>query len=374
MARVRTAETVRDSVEAAPGIEQAVRRAVPLTRVRRSVWPSLLLMTGLLVVVVAVAVSQGPVGIPLGTVWRVLLAHTTGIRIGAWPASAEAIVWEIRLPRVVLAGTVGATLACSGAGYQGVFRNPLADPYLIGVASGAGLGAAVAIISPLRGSWHGLSPLPLFAFVGAMTTVSISYAIARSGRAIPLATLILAGVAVSALANAAMSFLFMIHNEKFLTVFAWLLGGFNASSWLTTVLVLPYVVAGSGVVLVFARILNVLQFGEEQAQQLGVPVERVKLVVLIAASLATAAAVSVSGLIGFVGLIVPHAIRLVWGPDYRRIVPFSIVLGAIFMILADLFARLIIAPQEMPIGIVTAFCGAPFFLYLLKRGRRSLFL
>jgi iron complex transport system permease protein len=338
---------------------------------RPRLWPSLLGAGFLLAAVIAIAVAQGPVRLPLHTVWQVLIGHIFGVHTGTVNAGADSIVWRIRLPRVVLAGMVGAALSYSGATYQGVFRNPLADPYLIGVASGAGLGAALAIIFPLHGSWHGVTPVPLFAFGGAMAAVTLSYTIARTGRAVPLMTLILAGVAISALASAAMSFLFMLHNEKFLSIFAWLLGGFNAGNWQSCFLILPYVATSAAIVLAFGRVLNVLQVGDDQAQQLGIPVERVKLLLLLAASLAAAAAVSVSGLIGFVGLIVPHALRLIWGPDYRRLLPLSMVLGAAFLVLADLFARLVIAPQEVPIGIVTAFCGAPFFLFLLKRRQRA---
>lgn len=337
---------------------------------RRPLWPSLLGCGALLLAVAAAAVAQGPVPIPFHTVWQVLVSHLPLVHRAGASAGADAIVWQIRLPRVVLAGLVGATLGYTGAAYQGVFRNPLADPYLIGVASGAGLGAALAIVSSLGGYWHGFSPLPLFAFAGAMGAVALSYTIARAGRTVPLMTLILAGVAISALANAVMSFMFLLHSEKFATIFSWLLGGFNTAGWRDSLLVLPYVVAGGIVTIALGRVLNVLQFGEEQAQQLGLPVEAIKLLLLLFASLAAAAAVSVSGLIGFVGLIVPHAVRLIWGPDYRRVVPLSMLIGAAFLIAADLFARLVIAPQELPIGIVTAFCGAPFFLILLKRRQR----
>ena len=352
-----------------PGAGVGTGRASALSR--RPLWPSLIGCSLIVLAVAAVAVSRGPIPIPLHTVWQVVLSHLPGLNVTRAAAGADAIVWQIRLPRVVLAGIVGATLAYTGATYQGVFRNPLADPYLLGVASGAGLGAALAIVSAFNGYWHGFSLLPLFAFAGAILAVGTSYAIARTGPAVPLTTLILAGVAISALANAAMSFLFLAHSEKFPTIFSWLLGGFNTGSWRSCLLILPYVVAGGVVAIAFGRVLNVLQFGEEQAHQLGIPVEAVKLVLLLFASLAAAAAVSVSGLIGFVGLIVPHAVRLVWGPDYRRIVPLSILAGAAFLILADLFARLVIAPQEMPIGVVTAFCGAPFFLVLLKRRQRA---
>jgi len=359
-------------IDAAPAVARAAPAATRV-KLRRPLWPSLLLSLLLLLVVAALAVARGPVQIPLDTVWRVLLAHTLGVHSGSWTAGSEAIIWQIRLPRVVLAGLVGGTLACSGATYQGVFRNPLADPYLIGVAAGAGLGAAVATVLPWHGYWHGVGLLPLFSFSGAIGAVALSYSVARSSAGLPLTTLILAGVAISTLASAAMSFLFMLHNDKFLTIFAWLLGGFNTAGWRSCGLILPYVLVTVVGTLGFGRVLNVLQFGEDQAQQLGVSVERVKLFLLVAASLGAAAAVSVSGLIGFVGLMVPHTVRLIWGQDYRRVLPLSLVIGAAFLILADLFARLVIAPQELPIGIVTAFCGVPFFLFQLRRRQRAVY-
>ncbi|HZU76870.1 MAG TPA: iron ABC transporter permease, partial [Dehalococcoidia bacterium] len=284
--------TARSGSEAAAATTAATLAAPPTAkRLQAPLLPSVLLLTAALLLTAGMAVSLGPVHVPFLTVWRVLLHRLFGLDTGALSGGTDAIVWQIRLPRVVLAGMVGATLACSGATYQGVFRNPLAEPYLIGVASGAGLGAAVAIVTPLHASWHGLGTTPLFAFAGAMAAVSIAYGVARSGGATPAATLILAGVAVSTLASSAMSFIFLQHNERFLTILSWLLGGFNTASWSACALVLPYVLLMLATVLGFGRVLNVLQFGEEQAQQLGLPVERVKLLLLIAASLGAAAAV-----------------------------------------------------------------------------------
>jgi iron complex transport system permease protein len=322
---------------------------------------------------VLVGVSQGSAGIPFTTVVRILASKVLGLGSVTWPKTWEEIVWQIRLPRVLLAGLVGATLAFSGAAYQGVLRNPLADPYLIGVAAGAGLGATIVLVSPVPYAFGTLSLLPPAAFVGAALAVSISYGLARSGGVAPSVTLILAGVAVSAAATAAMSFLIMANHERAVTVLSWLLGGFNTATWQKVGMVLPYSLVGGAVVLASSRLLNVLQLDEEEAQQLGVPVERVKLLVIVAASLATAAAVSVSGIIGFVGLIVPHTVRLLWGFDYRRLVPLSMAAGAVFLILADLAARSVLSPSEVPVGVVTALCGAPFFLWLLRRHRRAVF-
>jgi iron complex transport system permease protein len=329
----------------------------------------LLIALAAVVGAILVGVSQGSADIPFTTVVRILASKTLGLGHTTWPQTWEEIVWQIRLPRVLLAGLVGATLAFSGAGYQGVLRNPLADPYLIGVAAGAGLGATIVMVSPLPYAFGTLSLVPPAAFAGAVLAVSISYGLARSGSVAPSVTLILAGVAVSAAASSVMYFLIMANHERAVSVQAWLLGGFNTATWQKVGIVLPYSLIGGAVVLASTRLLNVLQLDEEEAQQLGVPVERVKLLVIAGASLATAAAVSVSGLIGFVGLIVPHAVRLLWGFDYRRLVPMSMAAGAVFLILADVAARSVRSPDETPVGVVTALCGAPFFLWLLRRQR-----
>jgi iron complex transport system permease protein len=334
---------------------------------------SLLLALAAVLAAVLVGASQGSVDIPFTTVVRILASKVLGLGSVTWPKTWEEIVWQIRLPRVILAGLVGATLAFSGAAYQGILRNPLADPYLIGVAAGAGLGATIVLVSPAPYAFGTLSLLPPAAFVGALLAVSISYGLARSGGVVPNVTLILAGVAISAAATSAMSFLIMANHERVATVLSWLLGGFNTATWQKVGIVLPYSLVGGAAVLASARFLNVLQLDEEEAQQLGVPVERVKLLVIVTASLATAAAVSVSGLIGFVGLIVPHTVRLLWGFDYRRLVPMSMAAGAVFLILADLAARSVLSPSEVPVGVVTALCGAPFFLWLLRRHRRAVF-
>jgi len=340
----------------------------------RALWPRLALGLAVLVGAILLAAAVGPVGIPADAVARIILSRLSGLDLaGGLPQSWQDIVWEVRLPRVVIAGLVGATLAFSGATYQAVFRNPLADPYLIGVAAGASLGATVVIVSPLRYTFGGLSLVPLAAFAGALGAVVLAYGLARVGRTVPTVTLILAGVAISSVATSATSFLLLANSQRVLPALTWLLGGFNLSGWGKLWWVLPYVLPAAVVILLYGRILNVLQLDEEQAQQLGVNVERVKLLLLGAASLATAAAVSVSGIIGFVGLIVPHAVRMLWGPDYRQLLPMSMVLGATFLILADLLARTVNTPGEIPVGIITAFCGAPFFLYLLRRRQRAVF-
>ena len=345
-------------------------RAVERPLGRRSFWPRLTLVCAILLAVAMLGVAVGPANVSLEATVRILASHLPGVGISASVSPAwQNIIWEVRLPRVLLAGAAGATLALTGATYQGVFRNPLADPYLIGVATGANLGATIVLVSGADVSTHGLSVLPLAAFAGALASVVIVYGVARVGGAAPGTTLILAGVALSSLATAITAYLMLKNTTNSLTIMSAVLGGFNTATWVKLAWVLPYTVPAVLVILAHGRILNVLSMDEQQARQVGIDVERTKVVLLGAASLAAAAVVSVSGTIGFVGLIVPHAIRLIWGPDNRALLPMAILLGAAFLIGADLFARMIDEPSEIPVGIITAFCGVPFFLYLLRRSR-----
>ncbi len=331
----------------------------------------LLLLFG---VMVAFATTVGSVRIPLSTTIDILLSKLPLIDITPhWTSALETIILEIRLPRIILAGLVGAALAIAGATYQGLFRNPLADPYLIGVAQGAALGAVVGFVLPIDWQGLGLGTVPLFAFIGALLSVAVVYTVARVGKVMPVTTLILAGVALGALLSSIVSFLIITSPEQIHGIMFWLMGSFSLTHWSEVAFVLPYMAVGVGVLLVYARSLNVMQLGEEQAQQLGIDVEKLKLILLTAATLVTAAAVSFVGIIGFVGIIIPHAVRLIWGPDYRFLLPLSVLVGAIFLILTDIVARTILAPSEVPIGIITAFCGAPFFLYLLRRRTKVLF-
>ena len=327
-----------------------------------------------LAAVVLIALIAGGIGsvyIPPSSLVKIVAAEAPFIDIAStWPDSWATIIWQIRFPRIVLAGLVGAALAISGATYQGLFRNPLADPYLIGVASGAGLGATIVLLTSVPLYFQGISLLPLAAFAGGLLAVSIAYSIARQSGGLPLTTLILAGVAIGLLAGAMTSLLMIRADPDVRPLLGWLLGGFIGTSWRDVLTILPYLALGVPVMMAYARVLNLFQLNEDEAKHLGVNVERTKLLLIVLASLTTAAAVSVSGLIGFVGLIAPHAVRLVWGYDHRFLLPMAMLVGAGFLILADVVARTVVSPTELPVGVVTAFCGAPFFLYLLRRGRR----
>ena len=328
----------------------------------------------LLVVIVILAVTIGSVSIPFSTTIGILLSKLPWVDMSsAWTGTLETIIFDIRLPRVVLAGLVGSALATAGATYQGLFRNPLADPYLIGVAQGAALGAVIGFLLPP--AWHslGFGIIPLLAFCGAVVSTAVVYNLARVGKTIPATTLILAGVAIGALLASVVSYLVISSGEKIHGIMFWLMGSFSLSQWSEVIIALPYVILGVTIISLYARPLNLVQLDEEQAQQLGINVERLKLILLIAATLITAAAVSFVGIIGFVGIIVPHTVRLIWGVDHRFLLPLSVLTGAVFLILADMIARTVMAPTEIPIGVITAICGAPFFLYLLKRRKRIIF-
>jgi iron complex transport system permease protein len=328
---------------------------------------------------VVIAVLAGAMIGPAGpTWWRVplaLLDHVPGVHIDSGVSDADwNIVWRIRMPRVILGGLVGAMLSVAGAGYQGVFRNPLVDPYLLGAAAGAGLGATL-VFTVLRSATAGwpIDPAPAAAFVVAIVTVFVTYVVGASfGGSRTGVTLVLAGVAVTALATAVQTFLLQRNVEVVREVYSWILGRLSSAQWSDVRLVLPYVVVTSIVLLVHCRHLDVFRVGEDEAATLGAPVARVRLVVVVAATLGTAAVVAVSGLIGFVGILVPHVVRLVSGATYRRVLPLSLLFGAAFLILADIPGRVLTNPAETPIGVVTAFLGAPFFIVVLRaRARRG---
>ncbi|HVB45005.1 MAG TPA: iron ABC transporter permease [Streptosporangiaceae bacterium] len=378
---------------------------------RLGVGRAITIATAVAIAALAAGVSIGPAAIGLPEVVGSLIAHLPWHPAVSVPPVDSAIVWQIRLPRVILGALVGAMLSGGGAAYQGVFRNPLADPYLLGVAAGAGLGATAVIIS-------GGSPtlLPLAAFAGATGAVALTYSLgtgagwrgeggpladrakARSARnsrpgawsepsgqspprsgarrrrpraaaAVGTTSIVLAGVAVAALLTAAQTYLQQAHSQDLQSVYAWILGGLSGATWGQVQLILPYVLVSAIALIAHRRLLDVLRVGETEAGTLGVNVARLRLTVVAAATLGAAAAVSVSGLIGFVGIIVPHAVRLTAGPSYRVVLPVSMIGGAAFLVLTDIAARTIQAPAEVPIGVLTAAVGAPFFLFVLRSRR-----
>jgi iron complex transport system permease protein len=312
----------------------------------------------------------GPVDLGVWQVVRATAAHVFG-QGSPLPATEDAVLWEIRLPRVILGALVGGTLAVAGAAYQGVFRNPLVDPYLLGAAAGAGLGATLAIAyGPPEG--RGVL-LPVAAFAGAALAVAAAYALGRSaGTSASSGALVLAGVTMVSFLTALQTFVQQQNVDTVQEVYSWLLGRLATSGWREVWIVLPYAVVSWAVILLHGRLLDVLAVGDEEASSLGVHVGRVRLLVVVAATVGTAAAVAVSGLIGFVGIIVPHTIRLLAGVGYRLLLPLSVLVGAGFLVFADVVARTVLSPAELPIGVVTAFFGAPFFAVVLMTSRRSL--
>ena len=310
------------------------------------------------------SMAIGSVFIPPTELWRVL----TG---AAANDTFRTILLDIRLPRTALIALVGAALAGSGAAYQGLFRNPLADPYLIGVASGAGLGAIIAMSVRWPYTTLGLLAVPLAAFVASLLTVYVVYTIAHIGGSVPTTSLILAGVAVSSFAVSLTSILMLRSTAEVRRAIGWLLGGVSLVSWEAILALIPYLGIGLSTLVLTGYALNLLQFGDDQATQMGLNVRRAKFIIIVAASLVTAAAVSFAGIIGFVGLVVPHIVRIWWGVDYRRLIPLSIIGGAAVLLFADVLARIVLAPQELPVGIVTALAGAPFFLWVLRRAKNQ---
>jgi iron complex transport system permease protein len=325
-----------------------------------------LLSAGLFAAIVA-GTAFGAVSVPptevISAIGRALRGLPTGL--------AGTLVLDVRLPRVILAALVGAALAGAGTLYQALFRNPLADPYILGISSGAGLGAMIALVLTAGATALRFGAVPIAAFAGAMLTMLLVVRLANVRGRLDPTSLLLAGVALSYTLAAVTSFVMVLAREQMAAIVYWMMGGFSAATWGYVWMVVPMFLLGVIVPLLSTRELDLMLLGDERAGHLGLSVERFKLVMLAAASLLTAAAVAVAGLIGFVGLMVPHMVRIVLGPDHRRLLPASLVTGAIVLVLADLIARTIIAPIEIPVGIVTAVLGGPFFIWLLVSGERS---
>ena len=338
---------------------------------RRRYWRlSLAVLTILFIVAIVISTCIGPVFITPFKVVSVIL----NINLEQTPAPIRNIILNIRMPRVLLSALVGASLAVAGAILQGIFRNPLADPYIIGVSSGASLGAVLAMIVGIGFSLFGVAAISIVAFISAMLTLILVYNLARVGGRVPVTTLLLAGVIVGIFLHAVTTVIIYFGGEKLHGAFLWLLGSFSTATWPQVQALLPVIVVAAIVAELYTRDLNIMSLGEETALTLGVDVEHVKKVLVAVAALLTAVSVSVSGVIGFVGLVVPHMMRLIIGPDHRILLPASLLAGATFLAACDTIARTVIAPIELPVGVITALCGGPFFIYLLrkKKGEYSL--
>lgn len=332
----------------------------------RTVW----LIAGLVVALGAVAlgVLVGPASLGVKATFLELADRLPFVDVHSGLTDRQTtILWELRMPRVVLGLLVGSMLAVSGGTYQGVFRNPLADPHLLGVAAGAGLGATLAIVAGADPGGDLLDAVPVAAFLGALAAVTLTYVLGGAGsRFRSPAALLLAGVAVASLLTAVQTFIQQQHTDTIQSVYAWVLGRLTTAGWDEVTLLLPYVVVTAAVLLAHRRVLDVMSVGDDEAGSLGVHPERTRMILAATAALGTAAAVAVSGLIGFVGIIVPHTIRLVGGTSYRVIMPLSLLIGGAFLVVADVIARTVLSPAEVPIGVVTAMFGAPFFLVVLR--------
>jgi iron complex transport system permease protein len=356
--------TRRDAMTAAPATPAV---ALPLPRRR----PSPLAVAGLVGLIVALlaGVGFGSIAVAPGDTIAILAHRLLGLDLGrTWSPVAETIVWDLRLPRVLEAMVVGLGLAVAGTTFQGLLRNPLADPYVLGTASGAALGAAIAVLIPVRIVILEFGLLQGLAFVGALGSITAVYRLARVGGGAPMTSLLLTGYALGSLLAAGLAMAMYLSGTALRQIFAYLLGSFESASWGRLAGVVPIVLLASLLVLARARSLNGLLLGEDAAAHLGVDVRRERVILLALASLITAACVAVSGLIGFVGLVVPHVVRLVVGPNARLLLPLSALAGAVLLAFADVVARSL---GEIPVGVVTALIGAPFFLFLLRRTQRG---
>lgn len=351
------------------GVWRDRRAALPIGGTRRAaiLLPSLLLLLGALAIL---SVGRGALAIEPGQVVAILLGKA-GITLDTpYTAQQAAVLWNIRLPRVLLAMLVGGALSISGATLQGIFRNPLTDPGLIGVSSGAALGAVAGIIFGL--TTLGTFALPLAAFGGGLVATLLVYSLARHGGRTDVVTLILTGVALNAIAGAGTGFLiFYASDAQLRTIVFWSFGSLASATWRSTLAVAPLILIGMALLPRWGRSLNLLALGEREARHLGLETERLRLTLIILTALLTGAAVAVCGTVGFIGLVVPHLLRLINGPDHRTLLPASALGGAALLTLADLAARTVAAPVEIPLGVVTALAGGPFFLWLLQRTRRA---
>lgn len=313
----------------------------------------------------------GSVSVSVSDLLKVIGCRLSGHDIPSELRTTGTILFQLRIPRTLMMILAGMALGSSGASYQGLFRNPLADPYLIGVSSGAGLGAIIAMSIPWRYSKFSAFMVPLFAFFFAAAAVFIVFNLGRMGGYLNITGLLLSGVAVNAFTSALSSVWILFSRLEIKRSFSWMLGGSGIAGWDRLLFTSPLILIGIIGQMMYAYSLNILQFGDEQAVQLGIPVNRVRISLIVFATLSTSAAIACTGVIGFVGLIVPHLLRILLGSDYRRLIPLSAIGGALMLTLSDILARIILAPQEIPVGVITAITGAPFFLWILNRSNQA---
>ncbi|MCP1156412.1 MULTISPECIES: FecCD family ABC transporter permease [Bacillus] len=331
------------------------------------------LAAAFLVICMLVGISIGTVSVPIPSIINIVGSKLLPIQLDASVDPMHSnIVMNIRLPRVILAGLVGASLAIAGAAFQGLLRNPLADPYTLGVSSGASVGAVLVLFFQISIPFAGLFTLPILSMVFSFLTIfAVLFFARRIDRAMKVETIILTGIIVSSFLGALISLMIALTGEELRQIIGWIMGSVSMRGWAYIRIILPFFIIGSLLLMINAKELNAMSFGEERAQHLGVNVQRRKMMVLVAGSILTGAAVAVSGTIGFVGLVIPHLTRRLWGPDHIHLLPLSMMTGAGFLILADLVARTVISPTELPIGVITSIIGAPVFaLILLKRRNR----
>ena len=340
---------------------------------KKNIGRILITSTIILLFVIIISCCIGSANIKISEAFKVLVSKIFNINIdiAQIAESTKTIIWKIRFPRILVALVVGGTLSVAGATFQGLLKNPMADPYVIGVSSGAAFGAAIGISSKIVFNFFGLSFVSIMAFVCAMLVMLLVYKVAKIGNKIPITTLLLSGIAVGNFLTAFTSLIMIFAGDGMSKIFFWTMGSFSGKGWEQLISVFPYILIGLIIIFFYAKDLNIILLGEDTASNLGVNVERVKKILLITSTVITAAAVSISGIIGFVGLIIPHIARMIVGPDNKSLYPTSFVFGAIILIICDTIARSIL-PQEIPVGLITSILGGPFFVYLLRNKKREI--
>lgn len=329
----------------------------------------------ILFLIIIIATTLGSADIPikesLFTILNKVPIINKFISIAGIPENHRLIILKIRLPRIMLAALVGMGLSTVGLSFQAIFKNPMADPYVLGISSGAAVGAAIGFVLGFEASFFGASAITITAFLGSILTTVLVYNIARVKNKIPTNTLLLAGISMNFLLSSLLSIIMVFNRQEVERIVFWTMGSVSSASYTQILVLLPFLFIGIFIILSFSKDLNIILTGDETAKSLGIEVERIKKILLISSSMIVAACVSVSGIIGFVGLIIPHIVRMLLGPDHRSLLPFSVVAGAVFMVISDTLARTLASPAEIPVGAITALFGAPYFIYLLIKNKRK---